>query len=305
MAILFSNEIYAAICNELSSAEESVQILSAYGKMSAIAAIIDKVKPSIVSKRIMLRFRLDDLVKGNTDFGVIDLCRNQGWKVYVRFDLHAKTYVVDNKRGIIGSANATASGLALTRTPNFEMAALVDVEEKDVDKINDLFSDALLVDDDLWIELNAEYARIKLLETDGSSYQWSKAITDRFTPHIRTLFSYEFPEKGSYSPDDYIQFLDLIYSGNEDELKNSLRWSSSYLWLMDQLIDNNGELYFGELSARLHNSLVTDPRPYRKDVKVLLSNLLQMITSLDMPEIGVDRPNYSQRVFIKQSNRKE
>lgn len=299
MAILFSNEIYAAICNELSSAEESVQILSAYGKTNAIAAIIDKVKPSVEKKRIMLRFRLDDLVKGSTDFEVIDFCRNLGWTVYVRFDLHAKTYVVDNKRGIIGSANATNSGLALTRTPNYEMAALVDIEEKDIDKINNLFNDALLVDDDLWIELNSEYTRTKQQETTTTSFQWSKSVTDKFKPHIRTLFSYEFPEKEIYSPGEYIQFLDLAYSGEKEQLRNSLRFSTAYLWLMDQLVEKNGELYFGELSAKLHSSLVTDPKPYRKDVKVLLSNLLQIITALDMPEVGVDCPNHSQRIFIK------
>lgn len=299
MAILFSNEIYAAICNELSSAEESVQILSAYGKTNAIAAIIDKVKPSVENKRIMLRFRLDDLINGSTDFEVLDFCRNLGWTVYVRFDLHAKTYVVDNKRGIIGSANATNSGLALTRTPNYEMAALVDIEDKDIDKINNLFDDAILVDDDLWIELNSEYTNIRQQGTVATLFQWSKTVTDKFRPHIRTLFSYEFPEKGTYSPGEYVQFLDLIYSGEEGQLQNGLRWSTAYLWLLDQLVENNGEIYFGALSAKLHDSLVTDPKPYRKDVKVLLANLLQMIISLDMPEIGVDRPNYSQRIFIK------
>jgi len=299
MAILFSNEIYAAICDELSSAEESVQILSAYGKTNAIAAIIDKVKSSVEKKRIMIRLRLDDLIKGSTDFEVIDFCRNLGWIVYVRFDLHAKTYIVDNKRGIIGSANATNSGLALTRTPNYEMAALVDIEEKDIEKINNLFKDALLVDDDLWIDLYSEYTRIKQQETTTTSFQWSKSITDKFKPHIKTLFSYEFPEKGSYSPGDYIQFLDLYYSGEIEQLRNSLRWSTAYLWLMDQVAEKNGEIYFGELTSNLHDSLVTDPKPYRKDVKGLLSNLLQMIITLDMPEIGVDRPNYSQRVFVK------
>ena len=51
--------------------------------------------------------------------------------------------------------------------------------------------------------------------------------------------------------------------------------------------------------TRLHNALITDPKPYRKDVKQLLSNLLQMIIAIDMPEIGVDRPNHSQRIFFK------
>ena len=91
----------------------------------------------------------------------------------------------------------------------------------------------------------------------------------------------------------------MIYSGDKESLINSFRWSPAYLWLMDQLNEKNGEIYFGELSARLHNSLVTDPKPYRKDVKALLSNLIQMIVVLDMPEVGVDRPNYSQRIFFK------
>ena len=299
MAILFSNEIYAAICNELSSAETSVQIMSAYGKASAIVAIIDKVKPTVENKRIMLRFRLDDLIKGATDFEVLDICRNTGWAVYVRFDLHAKTYVVDNKRGIIGSANATNAGLALTRVPNFEMAALVDIEAKDIEKINDLFNDALLVDDDLWMDLYTDYSQIKQHDTNVTSYQWSKAITDKFKPHIRTLFSHEFPEKDHYSNGEYISFLDVIYSGDKESLKNSLRWSPAYLWLIDQLTEKDGEIYFGELSARLHNSLVIDPKPYRKDVKRLLSNFLQLIVSLNMPEVGVDRPSYSQRIFFK------
>lgn len=299
MAILFSNEIYAAICNELNSAENSVQIMSAFGKTNAVAAIIDKVKPSVENKRLMLRFRLDDLVQGATDFEVIDFCRNNGWAVYVRFDLHAKTYIVDNKRGIVGSANATNTGLALTRTPNYEMAALVDIEARDIEKINNLFCDALLVDDDLWMELYADYSQIKQQGANASSYQWSKAITDKFKPHIQTLFSYEFPEKDQYFPGDHIQFLDIVYLGDKEVIKNSLRWSPAYLWLLDQLEEKNGEIYFGELSARLHNALVTDPKPYRKDVKALLANLLQMIVSLDMPEVGVDRPHHSQRVFIK------
>lgn len=299
MAILFTNEIYAAICDELSNAEKSVKIMTAYGKVKAIAAILDKVKPTVEDKKIMFRFRLDDIIKGATDFEVIDFCRNAGWTVYVRFDLHAKTYVVDNKRGIVGSANATNSGLSLMKNPNYEMAALVDIEAKDIEKISDLYREALLIDDDLWMKFYADYSQVKQSYSCATSYQWSKDIIDRFNPRIRTLFSYEFPEKGHYDFGEYIQFLDITYSDDIMSLKNTFRWSTVYLWLMDQLTEKNGEIYFGELSARLHNSIVTDPKPYRKDIKVLLSNLLGLIADLDMPEIGIDRPNYSQRVFLK------
>ena len=59
------------------------------------------------------------------------------------------------------------------------------------------------------------------------------------------------------------------------------------------------ECYFGELSAKLHNALINDPKPYRKEVKDLLSNLLGWIEYFDFDFIKVDRPSYSQRVHIK------
>lgn len=299
MSILVSNEIYSAICNELESAQESVQIMSAYGKLNAIGSIIERIQDTVINKRLMLRFRLDDILKGSTDFELLDYCMKQGWKVYIRFDLHAKTYIVDNKRGIIGSANATSSGLALNHNPNYEMAALVDIDQEDVSKINRLFEDAILVDDDLWMELESEY---KVARDNNSintnTFKWSSVITSHFNPHIETLFSFELPEKPSFSDGEYIQFLDMPFT-SYDELKEAFRWSKAYLWLLNVLKNNNGTLYFGALSSLLHDALVSDPRPYRKDVKDLLTNLLGLAVYLNMEEILIDRPNYSQRIRIR------
>ena len=81
-------------------------------------------------------------------------------------------------------------------------------------------------------------------------------------------------------------------------MKESLRWSNAYLWLLNVLKDHNGCMYFGELSSELHNAVVSDPKPYRKEVKMLLANLLELIQSLEMNEIIIDRPNYSQRIQL-------
>ena len=299
MAILFSNEIYAAISEELQNATDSVQILTAFGKKNAIAAVIEKVNSNVSNKRIMFRFRLDDLLRGSTDFDILEYCRNQGWSVYVRFDLHAKTYIVDNKRGIVGSANATSLGLSLSKSANFEMAAFVDVEPQDILKINSLFQEALFVDDNLLMDFYEEYKRGKESGVISKVAHWSESITKRFSPHINALFSYELPEKGQYSTGEYIQFLDTYCPEDLVELKEVFRWSVSYMWLLDNLVKHGGQMYFGELSSQLHNDLVTDPRPFRKDVKQLLANLLSLIEFLDMPNVGVDRPNYSQRVYLK------
>ena len=67
---------------------------------------------------------------------------------------------------------------------------------------------------------------------------------------------------------------------------------------MQTVKGHDGEIYFGELSSILHNTIVSDPKPYRKDVKLLLANLLSIVEELDMDELIIDRPSHSQRVRL-------
>ena len=297
MALLFSNEIINAIDEELRCAKESVQIISAYCKSDSIKKLADVINPVVNDKRIMIRFRMDDILKGSTDFEALKYCLNEGWKVYVRFDLHAKTYIVDNKRTIVGSANVTKSGLTGYENNNFEMATLVEIEKRDRKKIEKLFMEAISVDHTILEQFRRQLETVDL-DNPEKTLQWNKEITDLFKPQVDTLFSYELPEKSEYRKNEYIQFLDLEYNKDIYDIKEKLRWSNVYLWLLNILEKKGGESYFGELSSELHNALVEDPKPYRKDVKVLLSNLLNLIEKWSMSEIVIDRPNYSQRVRI-------
>lgn len=299
MSILLSNEIMSAVTSELKSATESVQIITAYCKENAIAQLDKFISSTVSEKRIMLRFRLDDLVKGSTDFSVIDFCKSRGWKVYIRFDLHAKTYIVDGKRGFVGSANATNSGLSLVSHGNMEMGTLIDIDKVDMEKIEALYDDAILVDNEIYSKLIDQYQAVEI-ENTGKQYAWDDDINQLFNPKITTLFSHELPDKANYDNGEYIAFLDMEYNGNISAFKEAFRWSNSYLWLLNVLKENNGCLFFGAISEKLHNALVTDPKPYRKDVKQLLANLLNLIELLQMDDIVVDRPNYSQRVRLKE-----
>jgi hypothetical protein len=70
-------------------------------------------------------------------------------------------------------------------------------------------------------------------------------------------------------------------------------------WLTSRLEEHEGELYFGEASALLHDALLDDPKPYRKDVKVLLGNLLHW-ASVAVPErFALDSPQHSQRIRLR------
>lgn len=112
------------------------------------------------------------------------------------------------------------------------------------------------------------------------------------------MFSHELPETCVLIEGEYINFMDEIYDGNIEKLKMAFRWSNAYLWLLMILKENDGCMYFGALSEKLHNTMVSDPKPYRKDVKQMLSNLLKLIEKLQMENVIIDCPNHSQRVRL-------
>lgn len=299
MAILFSNEILSAVQKELQKAAFSVQIITAYCKEQLFRHLNDFISPSVKERKLMVRFRMDDVIKGSTDFAILETAMNLGWDVYVRFDLHAKTYIVDSKRGLVGSANATNSGLNIGKSGNMEMATLVDIESRDVEKIEKLFNDAIKIDDSLVEKLREQIDKVKM---NGKTERigWDSSITRLFSPYIDTLFSYELPEDYSMNIGEYFAFLDEIYDGNFQNLKEKFRWSNAYLWLLTILRVNGGCMYFGAISTELHDALVSDPKPYRRDVKQMLVNMLSLIEDFEMEEVVIDRPNYSQRVRLKE-----
>ncbi|MBR1537328.1 MAG: hypothetical protein IJ630_10355 [Treponema sp.] len=304
MSLLCSDEILKAIYSELQSAQNSVRIVSAYCKKAAFEKLDSHISNSVSTRQLLLRFRLADILHGSTDFEVLDYCAQNKWQVFIRFDLHAKTYIIDNKRGIVGSANMTSSGLNLNEIGNYEMATIVPLENSDIAKIDRLFGEAVLVTPAIFEKMKKELEDAKENTQATPSQSWSASILNLFTPTVNTLFSHELPETNEIPAQKGIcsQFLDFKFNGDFSELKEKFRWSNAYLWLLQTLKKNDGCMYFGQLSAELHNALVSEPKPYRRDVKVLLSNLLEWCQKLNMEEVEIDRPNHSQRIRLKKEN---
>lgn len=299
MSILFSKDILNAIHTELSSAKESVLIVSAYCKAEAIKDLDSFVSSSVRSKKLLLRFRLSDIISGSTDFEVLDYCRKSGWEVYIRFDLHAKTYIFDNSRCIIGSANATVSGLGISDNCNYEAVTTTILDDSDLSKIKNLLNSAFLVTDEIFLLLKKRYENLSDSDKKSEALFWGNEIMKFFRPKIESLFSHELPDSRiPKQRGERMDFLEKMFDGDFDSLKNDFRQSKCYLWLISVLEKNGGCIYFGQLSAELHDSLVSDPKPYRRDVKFWLSNLLSWCEDLKMKEVKVDVPNHSQRITL-------
>jgi hypothetical protein len=103
-------------------------------------------------------------------------------------------------------------------------------------------------------------------------------------------------------PSTEAEFHDKLLIGIEvgasmAELQRALGRCLMLRWLRAQLeVVNTQELYFGNLTQRLHSTLLDDPGPRRSEVKILLQQLLSWIEAVELPRIAIDRPQHSQRV---------
>ena len=297
--LMFSSEFMENITAELAKANNSVQIISAFCKKEAIKFFDQGINNSVAEKTLLVRFSLSDIISGASDLDIYEYCKTNNWKLYVRFDLHAKTYIFDKLRCIIGSANLTSRGIGLSNNHNLEISTLLELSDEDKSKVEELILHSVLMTDTLYLKMKKEIEKLpnKLIGAEN----WSEEVMSLLKPNYHTLFTYDLPncERPSNLKEDSLEFLDIDNGSSLEEIKQAFKRSRIFLWLCDNLRAGNNELYFGALTERLHNSLINDPVPYRKEVKELLSNLLGWVSELDINEVKVDRPNYSQRIKLK------
>lgn len=301
MSLLSTHEVKQKIIDEVSRAADNLQIISAFCKLPAIKFIDENISRPIKQKKLMVRFLLSDILHGATDFELFDYCKANGWQMYVRFDLHAKTYIFDRKRCILGSANLTSKGLGLSLHGNYELSSFAEVDDSDLKKIDTLFDNAILMTDELYIAMKSDYEIAQSNQTPSKTFKWNTGIEQKFNPKIDLLFTYDFPSTSAPNFNDVnsFEFLEMGYIPSQEELKQAFRWSKAFMWLYNYVSSCPDKTsYFGGVTAALHNTLVNDPKPYRKEVKDLLANTLGWIKALDINEIAIDTPNHSQRIRI-------
>lgn len=299
MGLLFSNEIRDQLESELQRVENDIQIISAYCKKEAIRFVNDCILNPVREKRLVVRFAFVDILSGASDLEAYEFCRDNGWELYMRLDLHAKTYIFDKLRCIIGSANLTSRGMNLMEASNYEIAFLSTISEDEIFRIDLLFDNAVRIDDNLYktlTECASEY------NIDGHmKNNWDENILKLFDTKIDVLFTYDFPNCDSLGnlKSDSLDFLDIPPGWTMAMLKKAFMKCNAYRWLKSMLRQKeNNEIYFGELSALIHNVIINDPKPYRKEIKELQANLLSWIVELDLGEIQIDRPKHSQRIKL-------
>ena len=279
--MLIGGEAYRDLLEENLLSSRQFICYSAFFTEIAADWLLQKRKFSL-SDRLLIRALPADFAAGACSFAAIRLVLKSGLHVKMSSALHAKIYAFDDCV-FAGSANLTARGLALTETHNEELGIRSKSEEKDTVLLDHLWSQGTSLDEDAigrmeeflnaWQEKNDSINNLSL--------SWPSHIANE----NRDLYCSDFPQ--DYPSDD-----------NRWSSESSLKGSPAYKWLRN-VIKIEGAVRFGFLSSELHNVIYDDPAPYRREIKNLLSNLLEVIKDLDANELEVFRPNHSQVVRLR------
>lgn len=271
--ILISNEVEKTLEKILPLCQKEVNVISGFCKVHTLEYVDSLIRTQDVKKRLLVRFLPSDLSSGATDKEIFSYCKSHGWTIFVDHTIHAKTYVFDRIKCIMGSANMTDRGLGISNNSNKEASACFELDDDSYTKILSLYKDSVVLDQVLY-----EYIISHMNDKDVINHKQYKMKKIS----IECLFPEDFPTEQS----------DVI------ELYNS----RAYKWLVNFLDEKNTKsAFYGEIASAIHNVFVKDPRPYRKDIKQHLTDLLSAIKRLNISEIKVERPNYSELVTLTDS----
>ena len=290
----FSGKLEAALINS----EDSIIVLSGFVKANALKWLLELSDPKSI--RVVSRWRKHDLKCGASDFECYQICKSANVDFGISLDLHGKVYCVDSQI-FVGSSNLTSRGMSLTNNFNDEFGVGFVAGGSDFKKVQSYLSNITWLDDTLADEIRLELANTSEIE-NVFDQDWSPSLRAKISQPIQYLWMHEllfstpgdilhFNARNEYQVHDYELLglhLDNISAGT---LVSAFRNSSSYKWL-DGILDQEKSLSFGAVSAKLHDAILDDPSPYRKQVKQLVSNLFSWFSIVE--GYRVSRPRHSQ-----------
>lgn len=313
-SLIDGGEAYRWISSAIARIDRPIDFCSAFLRSEALIGLLQSA-PKSLTGRILVRWQLGDFIAGASDFDAFDVALSHGLRMYMSLNFHGKVYSLPPQGIVVGSANATLSGLGMSNDSNSEVCTLMGYCEPSQKFIDRLFASAIEVDHELVRTLKAIVDGTSIGEV--SREEWPQAITNRFAKGRRVCVL--LVDECFWSSPEWVtsQSIDVFNKNVSHDLSllglsvstcwtdqaqahlaTLLTQSIALQWLRTVLHDNKGTVYFGQLTTLMHSSISDVPSPSREGIKVLLQNLLEWVMILKIDDIVVDRPNHSQRVRL-------
>jgi HKD family nuclease len=300
VSLLNTEELKLELENLIPRAQSEIIIISAFVTRPAISWLQSLTK-KCVNVQIICRLTPSDIKNGSTELSALRQAIQAGWKISRLRNLHAKIYLIDKKVAFVGSANLTNNGLKIWGEGNLEASVKISINDKNMSSINSFIEFSHEVNENI-LNYIEEACKIDQL---GDADDWNFPIfssSDEIWVQDTLWFNPLRPKRDTLSYEHDCKILNVGRIDEESDIQLALLSSRLVRWLF-KLLDQSDQkmIYFGSLTAALHNDLRDDPGPYRKDVKSLVENLLSYCKIYLSNYINVTRPNYSEKVSLKKN----
>mgnify|MGYP000365619819 CR=1 FL=1 len=282
----FSHKLHQSI----RTTKSTLLIASAFIKLGALSKL--SFLDESIDVIVISRWQKHDLLCGASDIEVYNFCKSKGWKFGISLNFHGKLYLIDKKEIYLGSANFTLRGLNLADICNIEFGTVIPVERTDLVRIDQfLRTEISWIDDHKFHLIEKEFLDDKTVKQPLPDTHWSIELASTLTTAVEYLWVHELifntPDSllalnlndESHIHDYEILGLD-IDSIDARSIKNQFKRTRLCSWVYSQLAKNN-EMNFGAFSHALHNALLDDPIPYRKEVKEFVAVLFEWFKFID------------------------
>ncbi|MDO8565662.1 MAG: hypothetical protein Q7S04_00560 [Candidatus Moranbacteria bacterium] len=313
MSDLYFRKTYSEFVEFVSNTNDELIILCPYIKLEPLKLLLEKVKPGI-KVIVVARWKISDLVFGSSDIEVFEYLKSLNHSFYINNKIHLKVIIKDKRNILIGSANITGSGLGLFDSSNIEAIAIESLDEKYLPSVYSILRESIEVDDVLVNTISEKLEGFQNVreEKDKITAELGELEKQIFIKKKKGILVYDFPFTGSpavllkaINEKDIndtvqhdLQVLKLTTREiNLSLLREAFLTSDAYIWQEQNIPE---EALFGKYSELLHNALIDDPKPYRKQVKELVVNMFVWTSELS-DDYVIKKYNHTQSLVRRQN----
>jgi hypothetical protein len=313
--MLFKSNInlYSSAINFI-SINESITLLSAYIKLEQLKGLNREKKVN----RIVVRWDIEDLVKGVSDFeDLYEYCKNNNIALFRNTRIHLKVIWNNENSVIYGSANITGRGIGEKGSNyNYELAGIANpISFDDISYLNFIIQESELVNDRLFFEIKTIVDNIELPAIEFPELTTKKKKEDEFlvsqlpmTSSPGLLFEI-LQNSNNFSLEDQLKashdkaLYNIIIEDGIDPSLLKLKTTFNSKAIIEKLkLDIKAQatqsLRYGGVVEWIQENTTSVPTPMSREIKKeqLVNNLYEWICEFD-ENFTWNTPNHTQVIY--------
>jgi hypothetical protein len=294
---------------------ESCTVLSAYLKLDQLKVLNTEKKVN----RIVVRWEIEDLVKGVSDFeDLFEYCKDNNIALFRNTRIHLKA-IWNNENSILyGSANITGKGIGEKGDNfNYELSGIANpLSFDDISYMNFIIQESELVNEELFLEIKDLVEKIELPTFEFPELPTKKKMEDEFLlSQLPMTSSPELLLEILQNPNDFclddqlkaahdktvfnVQ-IELGHDTKINNLQDVFNQKAIVIKLKSAIIENQRKsMGYGQVVRWIQENTTTVPTPMSWEIKKeqFVNNMYEWICSFD-DKFSWNTPNHTQVILF-------